>query len=103
MTSINEKKQSASVRIITLGAAIAAAVAGNVAPNGAILQRGAVSRATVVPAVGMAVEKSGRTTGVTSGTIGSVNVSVNVGGYGPCGSGTSVAKFVGQFAINSST
>jgi hypothetical protein len=87
----------------TVDAAIAKVVAGQVNTNGAILQIGTISSATTTPAVGMAVEKSGRTTGLTSSTISSVNVSVTVSGYGPCGLGTKVAKFTKQFAVSSST
>jgi hypothetical protein len=87
----------------TVDAAIAKVVAGQVNTSGSILQIGTVSSATTTPAVGMAVEKSGRTTGLTSGKISSVNVSVTVSGYGACGLGTEVAKFTKQFAVNSST
>jgi len=84
-------------------AAIAKVVAGKVSSTGAILQIGTVSSATVAPAVGMSVEKSGRTTGVTASTISAVNVSITVSGYGPCGLGKLTAKFVQQFAVNSAT
>lgn len=84
-------------------AAIAQVVAGQVNPNGAILELGIVSRMPVAPAVGMAVRKSGRTTGLTTGSIATINVTVNVSGYGPCGLGTQLAKFVKQFSISSTT
>ncbi len=87
----------------TVDAAIAKVVAGQVNANGAILQLGTVSTATVAPAVGMAIKKSGRTTGLTTGSIATINVSVTVTGYGSCGLGTSTAKFVKQFSISSST
>ena len=87
----------------TVDAALAKVVSGQVNTNGAILQIGTVSSATATPAVGMAVEKSGRTTGLTNGKISSVNVSVSVTGYGACGTGTKTAMFTKQFAINSST
>jgi hypothetical protein len=45
------------------------------------------STTTMNPAVGMAVQKSGRTTGHTTGTIGSTNTSVNVQYQIRCGSG----------------
>jgi len=80
-------------------AAIAKTIPGKVSSTGQILDIGTVSTATAVPALNMNVKKSGRTTGVTSGKITSVNVTVNVGGYGSCGSGTNVAKFVGQFFV----
>ena len=83
----------------TVDAAIAKTISGKVSSTGQILDIGTVSTATAVPALNMNVKKSGRTTGVTSGKITSVNVTVNVGGYGSCGSGTNVAKFVGQFFV----
>ncbi|MEW6052075.1 MAG: hypothetical protein AB1644_13565 [Candidatus Zixiibacteriota bacterium] len=45
----------------------------------------------VAPAVGLTVKKVGRTTELTTGTIASINVTVNVGYT------TGTAKFVGQF------
>jgi len=83
----------------TVDAAIAKTISGKVSSTGQILDIGTVSTATAIPALNMNVKKSGRTTGVTSGKITSVNVTVNVGGYGACGSGTNVAKFVGQFFV----
>jgi len=81
----------------TVDAALAKTISGQVSST--ILDIGTVSSATVPPALNMAVTKSGRTTGQTFGTINSVNVTVNVGGYGPCGMGTQTAKFVNQFLI----
>jgi hypothetical protein len=54
---------------------------------------GSPSSETVTASVGMAVQKFGRTTGYTSGTVVGINVTVNVS-Y-PNG----VARFVGQIAI----
>ena len=92
-----------------MDAAIAKVVAGQVNANGQILQLGTISTATVAPAVDMAVEKSGRTTGLTTGSIGAVNVTVSVTGYGVCGCGqpgerpAEMAKFVKQFSVSSTT
>ncbi len=44
-----------------------------------------------IPSVGMAITKSGRTTGVTTGSVLAVNTTVDVS-YGSCG----IARFVGQ-------
>ena len=65
-------------------AALAQVIAGQVDPSGAILQLGALNcglaqpappaSTTVAPAVGMAVAKSGRTTGLTCGTISEIAV-----------------------------
>ncbi|HKF02370.1 MAG TPA: hypothetical protein VKB49_08645 [Candidatus Sulfotelmatobacter sp.] len=87
----------------TVDAAIAKIISGQVSTTGRILEIGTLSATTLNPSVGLKVEKSGRTTAFTKGTIGAVNVTVNVSGYGPCGLGTSTAKFVKQFQINSST
>ncbi len=84
-------------------AAIAKVISGQVSPTGSILEIGTVSATTVNPSVGLAVEKSGRTTAKTTGKIGSTNVTVTVSGYGPCGMGTKTAIFVKQFLINSKT
>jgi hypothetical protein len=84
-------------------AAIAKVISGQVSTNGTILQIGTLSSTTVNPSVGLAVEKSGRTTSKTTGKIASINVSAIVSGYGPCGMGTKTATFVNQFLIKSST
>jgi hypothetical protein len=87
----------------TVDAAIAQIISGQVSTNGTILEIGTLSASTVNPSVGLKVEKSGRTTALTTGTIAAINVTATVSGYGPCGSGTETAKFVNQFQINSST
>ena len=87
----------------TVDAAIAKIISGKVNTGGTILQIGNISSTTVNPSVNLAVEKSGRTTSKTTGKIASLNVTVTVSGYGPCGLGTNTAKFINQFLINSST
>lgn len=84
-------------------AAIAKVIAGQVNTAGTILEVGNISSTTVNPSVGLKVEKSGRTTAMTKGTIAAINVTVQVSGYGACGLGTNVATFVKQFQINSTT
>ena len=84
-------------------AAIAKVISGQVSTTGQILEIGTISSTTVTPSVGLKVEKSGRTTAETKGTIASINVSATVSGYGACGLGTSTANFVKQFLISSST
>jgi len=59
-----------------------------------ILDIGAPSPTTLEPTLNMPVQKSGRTTGQTFGTITTVNMTVNVG-YSGCGT----AKFVNQIVI----
>jgi hypothetical protein len=68
-------------------AAIAQLRTGTMDGNGTIEDIGIPSRAVVAPTVGMSVAKSGRTTGFTTGTISSINTSVNVQYQRGCGQG----------------
>jgi hypothetical protein len=74
-----------------LGSNVDAAIAqlrpGTMDATGAIEDIGVINRAVAAPAVGMSVAKSGRTTGFTTGTISSINTSVNVQYQRNCGSG----------------
>jgi hypothetical protein len=72
-------------------AAIAGIVPGKVNTRGIILDIGAPSNITLLPVLGLAVQKSGRTTGLTRGRISMVDATVMVT-YPGCG----VAKFVHQ-------
>jgi hypothetical protein len=63
-----------------------------------ILAIGNPSPTVQAPAVNLKVRKSGRTTGLTMGTIQTINATVNVR-YGECG----VAKFIGQIIITPGT
>jgi hypothetical protein len=58
--------------------AVAALRAGQMDSTGFIEGIGTISSVVKSPAIGLAVEKSGRTTGTTTGTIASINTSVNV-------------------------
>ena len=78
----------------TVDAAMAKAISGRVDTGGEILGIGQVSTSAIDPAVGMNVKKAGRTTGVTTGRISAVNVTVNVGF-----SSGRVARFVNQIFI----
>jgi Peptidase family S64 len=63
-----------------------------------------VPSASIAPAVGMSVAKSGRTTGFTTGTISSINTSVSVQYQRSCGSGKKfVVSYTNQVVINSTT
>lgn len=72
-------------------AAIAGIIPGKVNTRGFILDIGPPSNITIPPAVGLAVQKSGRTTGLTEGRISMTDVTVMIP-YPGCG----VAKFVHQ-------
>lgn len=85
-------------------AAVAQLRPGTMDSTGFIEDIGVPSSTIVVPTVGMSVAKSGRTTGFTTGSISSINTSVNVGYQRGCGSGKKfTVSYTGQIIINSST
>ena len=93
---------------VPLGQNVDAAIAqlrpGLMVSNGEIEDIGVPSSTVVAPSVGLAVAKSGRTTGFTTGTIGSINTSVSVQYQAGCGQGKKfVVSYTGQIVINSST
>jgi hypothetical protein len=80
--------------------AIAQVRAGMVRTDGAILEVGTLSASTTAATVGLAVKKSGRTTGLTRGTISAINATVTVGYETEC-AGTAFNKtFTGQLIVN---
>lgn len=93
---------------VPLGQNVDAAIAqlrpGQMDSTGFIEDIGVPSSATTTPTVGMAVVKSGRTTGFTSGAISSINTSVSVQYQRGCGQGKKfVVSYTNQVIINSST
>jgi hypothetical protein len=80
----------------TVDAAIAQVRAGYVDPTGFILDIGTLSSDTVAPSLRMAVKKSGRTTGLTTGNITAVNATIDVS----YGSGKT-ARFINQIVVGS--
>jgi len=91
-----------------LGSNVDAAVAllrpGQMDPTGFIEDIGVPSSVVRAPSVGLSVAKSGRTTGFTTGTIASINTSVNVQYQRSCGQGKKfVVSYTNQVVINSST
>ena len=85
-------------------AAIATLRAGQMDSTGFIEDIGVPSSSVVNPTVGLSVAKSGRTTGFTTGTISSINTSVNVQYQKSCGQGKKfVVSYTNQVVINSST
>lgn len=81
-------------------AAIAEVRAGQVRTDGSILDVGTVSADTVGAFVGQAVQKSGRTTGHTTGTVSAIDVTVDIGYSQECGGASNkVARFVNQIRI----
>jgi hypothetical protein len=84
--------------------AVAALRAGQMDSTGFIEGIGTISSVVKAPAVGLAVEKSGRTTGTTTGTIASTNTSVKVQYQRNCGSGKKFTiTYTNQVLINSTT
>jgi hypothetical protein len=75
-------------------AAIAQVRGGYVDPTGFIKDIGTLSSETVAPSVGMAVKKSGRTTGLTNGNITAVSATIDVS----YGSGKT-ARFMNQIVV----
>jgi Peptidase family S64 len=85
-------------------AAIAQLRSGTMDSTGFIEDIGVPTSATVAPSVGLSVAKSGRTTGFTTGTIGSINTSVSVQYQKGCNSGKKfTVSYSNQVVINSST
>ncbi|MBI4493735.1 MAG: hypothetical protein HY690_13165 [Chloroflexi bacterium] len=87
-------KGKGQVPLNSVDAAIARARAGAVATDGAILDVGTLSNLAALDKVGCAVQKAGRTTGLTRGSVSAVNVTLDVN----YGSGK-VARFADQFLV----
>ena len=77
-------------------AAIAQVFPGEVDPSGNVIGIGTLGTGTVDPVVGLAVQKSGRTTGATHGVIAAVEVSILVTYEKQCGVGSQSAVFLHQ-------
>jgi hypothetical protein len=85
-------------------AAVAQLRPGTMDESGFIEDIGVPSSMVRTPTVGLSVAKSGRTTGFTTGTIGSINTSVSVQYQASCGQGKKfVVSYTNQVVINSST
>src|SRR5262252_8649954 len=85
-------------------AALAQLKPGLMDATGFIEDIGPPSSVVMAPSVGLSVAKSGRTTGFTTGTIASINTSVNVQYQRSCGQGKKfVVSYTNQVVINSST
>jgi hypothetical protein len=81
-------------------AAIAQLRPGAMNTNGFIQDIGVPSSVVATPAVGMSVAKSGRTTGFTTGSISSINATVNVQYTARCGGGKKfTVNYTGQVVI----
>jgi len=80
--------------------AIASVISGQVRTDGSILEVGTISATTVAAAVGQAVKKSGRTTGLSRSSVTGLNATVSVQYENECAGGVSFTKtFTGQIVI----
>ncbi len=82
-------------------AAIAEVQAGQVNSAGSVLNIGEVSNAPAVPFIGMQVKKNGRTTGLTTGMVTALDVTVTIQYERQCGISflPRTARFTGQIMI----
>ena len=88
------------IKYNAVDAAIAEVVPGQIATDGSILAIGPLSGKTVAPAVGQVVQKSGRTTGHTTGTVLNIDYTTSVGYSMECGGASNqVAYFNNQILI----
>ncbi|SHO49500.1 carboxypeptidase regulatory-like domain-containing protein [Desulfopila aestuarii] len=93
-----------TVKLNEVDAAIAQIRDGFIDPTGSIIDIGPISDNTVSAYVGQLVQKSGRTTGHTSGSISAVDVTVDIGYSKDCGSAANnIARFVNQLRITPGT
>ncbi len=83
--------------------AIAEVQGGKVAADGSIVDIGVVSATPAVAAINMPVMKSGRTTGLTSGLVAAVNVTISVRYGSSCGGGRGTATFKNQMRVTPGT
>ena len=82
-----------------IDAAIAQIIPGQVDQTGSILGIGTLGAGIVEPAVGLPVKKSGRTSGLTQGTISAVDVAILVTYDKECGVDSQTALFLHQIRI----
>ena len=79
---------------------VAEVIPGMVRTDGSILEVGGLSSSTAAPALRKAVKKSGRTTGLTRGSITGLNATVSITYENECAGGTAFTKtFTGQIVI----
>jgi len=85
----------------TVDAAIAGVRLGEINTSGEIVDVGVPSSTPVAPSIGMSVQKRGRTTGHTVGTVAALNVTVDVTYPTACGDRKGPrARFVGQIRVD---
>jgi hypothetical protein len=85
--------------ITKVDAAIAQIRGGMVSPDGSILEIGTLSSTTLPAFVGLAVKKSGRTTGLTRSTVTGLNATINVGYSTECAGSSYTSTYTGQILV----
>ncbi len=85
---------------LNIDCAIAQVIPGTVDPTGTIYEIGTISATTMDAYVGLLVKKSGRTSGLTRGTVSAINGAFNVGGSDECGGASTTEYFTGQIVIS---
>jgi len=100
---VADYSEAAALGTSNVDAAIALAKPGAVASDGSILDIGTISSTPGTPNVNLAVMKSGRTTGLTTGAISAINADVSVQYQSSCGGGKKfVISYTGQTVIDGS-
>mgnify|MGYP006284710919 CR=1 FL=1 len=85
---------------INIDCAIAEVIPGMVDPAGSILEIGVLSSTTMDAYVGLAVKKSGRTSGLTRGSVSALNGTFNIIGSDECGGEQTEELFTGQIVVS---
>ena len=85
---------------LSIDCAIAQVIPGMVDPTGTIYEIGPISGTTMDAYVGLAVKKSGRTSGLTRGSVSAINGAFNVGGSDECGGESTTEYFTGQIVVS---
>jgi len=103
-TTVAHFSQAVPLGTQNVDVALAALVSGQMDGTGKILDIGVPCATPGTPRVGLAVAKSGRTTGCQQGSIGSINTNVSVQYQKNCGSGKKFTiAYTNQVVINSTT
>ncbi|HSG27134.1 MAG TPA: hypothetical protein VLA34_01550 [Candidatus Krumholzibacterium sp.] len=85
---------------LNIDCGIAEIIPGMVDPSGSILEIGVISSTTMDAYVGLAVKKSGRTSGLTRGTVAALNGTFTILGSDECGGESTEEIFTGQIVIS---
>ncbi len=93
--------KSSSLPGSNVDASTATVISGAVRSDGAILEVGTLTAATIGASLNQAVKKSGRTTGLTRSTVVALNATINITYENECAGGTSFTKtFTGLIQLS---